>query len=38
MKDGRILTERAHQELLDTCEAYQSLAAMDKGGENGNFA
>ena len=38
MKDGRILTEGTHQELLSTCEAYQSLAAMDRGGENGHPA
>lgn len=36
MKDGRILTEGTHRELLSTCEAYQSLAAMDRSGENGN--
>ncbi len=33
MQDGRILAEGTHQELMDTCEAYQSLAALETSGD-----
>ncbi len=36
MQDGRILTEGTHQELLERCEPYQTLAAMEQGEEAEN--
>ncbi len=32
MQNGKILAEGSHQELLDACEAYRSLAAMEQSG------
>ena len=33
MQDGRIQAEGTHRELMDTCAAYQSLAALEASGE-----
>ena len=33
MQDGKILTEGTHQELMERCEPYQILAAMEQGEE-----
>ena len=33
MQDGKILAEGTHQELIDTCEAYQSLATLETSVE-----
>ena len=33
MQDGRILAEGKHEELLKTCEPYQTLASMEKANE-----
>ena len=30
MQDGKILKEGTHEELLRTCEPYQTFAAMDR--------
>jgi ABC-type multidrug transport system fused ATPase/permease subunit len=30
MQDGRILAEGTHEELMRSCEAYRTLAAMEK--------
>ncbi len=35
MQDGRILTEGTHAQLIQTCEPYQHLAALDEGAAAG---